>query len=95
MEAVKVYERALRRGENFQAVILDATIRGGMGGLATMERLRSVDPNVNAIICSGYSDEAALSQFLAYGFRSALPKPFTRRELADALQRAFETNKLV
>jgi two-component system, cell cycle sensor histidine kinase and response regulator CckA len=95
MEAVKVYERALRRGENFQAVILDATIRGGMGGLATMERLRSVDPNVNAIICSGYSDEAALSQFLAYGFRSALPKPFTRRELADALQRAFEANKLM
>jgi PAS domain S-box-containing protein len=94
LEAVKVYERALRRGENFQAVILDATIRGGMGGLATMERLRSVDPNVNAIICSGYSDEAALSQFLAYGFRSALPKPFTRRELADALQRAFEAGKV-
>jgi PAS domain S-box-containing protein len=93
LEAVKVYERALRRGENFQAVILDATIRGGMGGLATIERLRSVDPNVNAIICSGYSDEAALSQFLAYGFRSALPKPFTRRELADALQRAFEASK--
>lgn len=93
-EAVKVYERALRRGESFQAVILDATIRGGMGGLATIERLRSVDPNVNAIICSGYSDEAALSQFLAYGFRSALPKPFTRRELADALQRAFEAGKL-
>lgn len=93
LEAVKVYERALRRGENFQAVILDATIRGGMGGLATMERLRSVDPNVNAIICSGYSDEAALSQFLTYGFRSALPKPFTRRELADALQRAFEASK--
>jgi len=94
MEAVKVYERALRRGENFQAVILDATIRGGMGGLATIERLRSVDLNVNAIICSGYSDEAALSQFLAYGFRSALPKPFTRRELADALQRAFESSKV-
>ena len=94
LEAVKVYERALRKGETFQAVILDATIRGGMGGLATIERLRSVDPNVNAIICSGYSDEAALSQFLAYGFRSALPKPFTRRELADALQRAFEADKL-
>src|SRR5204862_85072 len=91
VEAVNTYERALRRGENFQAVILDATIRGGMGGLATIERLRSLDPQVTAIICSGYSDQAALSEFLAYGFRSALPKPFTRRELADALQRAFET----
>ena len=90
LEAVRIYERALRKGEHFQAVILDATVRGGMGGLATIERLRSMDPQVNAIICSGYSDEAALSEFLAYGFRGALPKPFTRSELADALQRAFE-----
>jgi PAS domain S-box-containing protein len=93
LEAVKTYERALRRGEHFQAVILDATIRGGMGGVATIERLRSLDPEVTAIICSGYSDQAALSQFFNYGFRGALPKPFTRRELAEALQRAFETNQ--
>lgn len=91
LEAVRIYERALRKGEHFQAVILDATVRGGMGGVATIERLRSMDPKVNAIICSGYSDEAALSEFLAYGFRGALPKPFTRSELADALQLAFET----
>jgi PAS domain S-box-containing protein len=95
LEAVKTYERALRRGEHFQAVILDATIRGGMGGLATIERLRTLDPQVTAIICSGYSDQAALSQFFNYGFRGALPKPFTRRELAEALQRAFETNQPV
>lgn len=88
-EAVRLYERALRRGEQFQAVILDATIRGGMGGVATIERLRSMDPKVNAIICSGYSDEAALSEFLEYGFSGALPKPFTRSELADALQRTL------
>ena len=93
LEAVKTYERALRQGENFQAVILDATIRGGMGGVATIERLRKVDPNVTAIICSGYSDEAALSEFLSYGFRAALPKPFTRHDLADVLQRAFEPIK--
>src|SRR5436190_4259370 len=91
LEAVRLYERALRRGEHYQVVILDATVRGGMGGVAAIERLRSLDPEVNAIICSGYSDEAALSEFLAYGFRGALPKPFTRTELAEALQRTFET----
>lgn len=93
-EAVKIYEHALDQGENFQAVILDATIRGGMGGLATIECLRKVDPNVTAIICSGYSDEAALSEFLSYGFRAALPKPFTRYELANVLQQAFEAGKV-
>jgi CheY-like chemotaxis protein len=92
-EALKTYEDAMRTGENFQAVILDATIRGGMGGVATIERLRDIDPNVTAIICSGYSDEAALAEFLTYGFRAALPKPFTRHELANVLQRAFETDR--
>lgn len=92
LEAVRLYERALRRGEQFQVVILDATVRGGMGGVAAIERMRQMDPKVNAIICSGYSDEAALSEFLAYGFRGALPKPFTRSELADALQRTFEAS---
>src|SRR5438309_7650681 len=88
--ALKTYEDAMRTGEQFQAVILDATIRGGMGGVATIERLRDLDPNVTAIICSGYSDEAALAEFLTYGFRAALPKPFTRHELAHVLERAFE-----
>ena len=90
LEAVKTYERALRQGEQFEVVILDATVRGGMGGLATIERLRGIDPEVNAIICSGYSDEPALAEFLSYGFSGALPKPFTRRELAEALQRTSE-----
>jgi PAS domain S-box-containing protein len=93
VEALRTYEQAMHSGENFQAVILDATIRGGMGGVATIERLRDLDPHVNAIICSGYSDEAALSEFLTYGFRAALPKPFTRHELANVLQRAFEADR--
>jgi PAS domain S-box-containing protein len=89
-KAIETYERAMRHGENFQAVILDATIRGGMGGLATIERLRHMDPNVIAIICSGYSNEAALAEFLSYGFRGALPKPFTRHELAHVLESALK-----
>jgi two-component system, cell cycle sensor histidine kinase and response regulator CckA len=92
--AIRSYEQAMRRGENFQAVILDATIRGGMGGLATIQQLLDLDPKVTAIICSGYSDQAALSEFLTFGFRGALPKPFTRNELANVLERVLEANAL-
>lgn len=92
-EAIRTYESAMQSGQSYQAVILDATVRGGVGGVATIERLRRLDPKVNAIICSGYSDEAALSEFLAYGFRGALPKPFTRDELADALQALLGPNE--
>ncbi len=93
-EAVRIYERAARKGEHFRAVILDATVRGGLGGVETIARLRRIDPEVNAIICSGYADEAALSEFLSYGFRGALPKPFTRRELADALQKSIAASSV-
>lgn len=94
VEALRTFEQAMRRGERFHAVILDATVRGGLGGVATIEHLRSLDPDVTAIICSGYSDEAALAEFLAYGFQAALPKPFTRHELANVLQRALETKEI-
>jgi PAS domain S-box-containing protein len=91
--AISTYERELRSGQRFQAVILDATVRGGLGGVATIERLRMIDPNVVAVICSGYSDETALNEFLSYGFKAALPKPFTRAELGDVLQRAIAAGK--
>jgi CheY-like chemotaxis protein len=94
VEAIRTYERALRTSERFQAVILDATVRGGLGGVATIERLRQIDPEVTAIICSGYSDESALTEFLSYGFRAALPKPFTRSELGDVLQRVISARRL-
>ena len=93
--ALKTYEHAMHSGESFRAVILDATIRGGMGGVATIEHLRNLDPNVTAIIFSGYSDESALAVYLSYGFRAALPKPFTRHELANVLQRAFEISCVI
>lgn len=89
LEAIRAYEKAARAGETFEAVILDATVRGGIGGVETIARLRSMDPEVNAIICSGYSDAAAISQFLSFGFRGALSKPFTRRELADVLEKSL------
>ena len=80
--------------KKFQAVILDATVRGGLGGVATLERLRNVDPEVVAVISSGYCDEAALNEFLTFGFKAALPKPFTRAELGDVLQRAIAARKI-
>ena len=58
---------------------------------AHLAQIERVNPQVNAIICSGYSDEAALSEFLVYGFRGALPKPFTRGDLDQALRRSFTT----
>lgn len=94
VDALKEYEDGLRSGKRYQAVILDATVRGGLGGVATVKRLRMMDPAVNAIICSGYSDEAALTEFRTHGFRGVLPKPFSLSELAEALRKVSAEDSL-
>lgn len=84
-EAVDLYERALREGRPFDLVILDLFVSKGMGGKETMERLFAIDPKVKAIVSSGYPDDDALVRHEDFGFRGALPKPYTLEDLGKAV----------
>jgi DNA-binding NarL/FixJ family response regulator len=70
-------------------VILDLTVPGGMGGLQTLEQLRNLNPKVKAIVCSGYSNDAVLSNYRAYGFVGMVSKPYETTDLAMALERVL------
>lgn len=87
-EAVALYTGAKVNRRPFDMVILDLTVKGGMGGKRTMERLREIDPSVRAIILSGYSDDQIIQDYDNYGFVGALTKPFT----AETLQAFLEKN---
>ncbi len=86
-ETVEVYTEALRRGERFHLLICDLTIENGVGGVETMRRLLQIDPNVLAIVSSGYSDAPAMSSPAAFGFRGVLPKPYAPTEVRAAVHR--------
>ena len=85
-EAIERYRKALAAGRPFDIVILDLTIRGGMGGAEAIQRLRELDPGVKAVVSSGYSDDAVTSNYREYGFRSYLSKPYTAAGLNDMLK---------
>ena len=55
-EAVLLFSRALNENMPFDAVILDLTIKGGVGGEETIKRLSQILPDVRAIVCSGYDN---------------------------------------
>ncbi len=84
-EAVAKYVAARESGAPFTAVILDLTIRGGMGGEETIRRLRQFDPAVKAIVSSGYSDDSVIANYAEHGFRAFLRKPYHLDELRDIL----------
>jgi len=83
--AIAKYRAARESGAPFDIVILDLTIPGGLGGIETIKRLLAIDPGVKAIVSSGYSDDAAMSDYHTYGFKACLTKPYTLANLSDAL----------
>ncbi len=86
-EAVALYEKALAAGAPFDAVILDLTVFGGMGGKEAMRRLLKMDPDVRAIISSAYIYDRVLCDFEQYGFCGSLEKPYSVHRFAALLQR--------
>jgi PAS domain S-box-containing protein len=85
-EALSLYARALESKEPFDAVILDLTIKGGMGGKEVFDRIRSLDPAIKAIISSGYTDDPAFSRYREYGFKGVITKPYKIEELKELLR---------
>jgi DNA-binding NarL/FixJ family response regulator len=65
---------------------MDLTIRGGMGGREAITILRSLDPEVKAIVSSGYSSDPVMAQFRSYGFAGVVSKPYNTEELSDVLR---------
>ena len=84
-EAILEYERALQDGCPFDAVIMDLTIPGGMGGKETVQRLLELDPNVRAIVASGYSNDPIMARAGDFGFCAEIAKPFGAAELTRTL----------
>ncbi len=85
-EAIQLYKRYLNIGRPYDAVIMDLTIIGGMGGEQTFKLLREMDPNVRAIIASGYDNDEMARQFMDMGFLGYLTKPYRAADLAKVIK---------
>jgi PAS domain S-box-containing protein len=89
-EAIEMYKTAEESGKPYEAVILDLTIPGGMGGKDTMKKLLEIKSGAKAIVSSGYSDDSLLANFQEYGFRGILPKPFDPQAVSKVLNEVIQ-----
>ena len=83
--AIEKFIQAKAVGRPFDVVILDLTIRGGMGGEEALRKLLEMDPGVKAVVSSGYSDDEVVATHKQHGFRAFLKKPYDMQELSRVL----------
>ncbi|MFH1570027.1 MAG: response regulator [Gemmatimonadota bacterium] len=84
-QAVARYRAALASERPFDAVIMDLTVPGGMGGKEAVRRLLEMDPQARVIVSSGYSEDPVMADFAKYGFSGVVAKPYQIRELSQVL----------
>jgi CheY-like chemotaxis protein len=88
-EALDLYHAAKESAKPFSAVIMDLTVPGGMGGKETIRRLQELDPEVKAIVSSGYSNDPVMAEYEKHGFGGVVVKPFGIKEVSEALKRVI------
>ncbi len=86
-ETLEIYKKALKSGTPFDAVIMDLTIPGSMGGKDCMAELLLVDPEAKAVVSSGYSNDPVMADFSKYGFSGIITKPYRIEDLSSVLNR--------
>lgn len=87
-EAIEKY-RSARDRDPFRAVILDLTVRSGMGGRECVGEILTLDPGARVLVSSGYSDDPIMSEYRRYGFSGVITKPYDIAELGHALHLLF------
>lgn len=86
-EALQRFQEAKENNRPFDAIIMDLTIPGGMGGREAAELIRALDSNAVLIVSSGYSNDPVIANYQRYGFSGSVVKPFSFQSLAGEVQR--------
>lgn len=85
-EAIQRYQEARARRLPFDLVILDLTVRAGMGAKETIKALQKTDASVRAVVASGYADDPVVAAYAEHGFVGAVTKPYQLEKLGEVLR---------
>ncbi len=67
----------------------------GINGLEVLERTNEIDPNIIAVVITGYATVESAVEAMKKGAYDFLPKPFTPDELRIIIKRGLERRKLI
>ena len=90
-EALVRYQEAMKETVPFDCTILDLTVKGGMGGADTLNRLLELDPGARVLASSGYANDPILAEYARHGFTGVLRKPYSIEALQEAIAEILDS----
>ncbi|HEX2957733.1 MAG TPA: response regulator, partial [Chitinispirillaceae bacterium] len=84
--ALKTYKKEINCNP-FSAIIVDLTIRAGMGGKELVKEIRKTDTKIPVFVSSGYAEDPVMADPGKYGFTDSLSKPFRKSDLMVLLNK--------
>ena len=88
-EALKIYQTL---GKKIGLVMLDFFLPV-MDGDAVFDELRSINPDINIVLSSGFAEQQKVSAMLAQGLRGFIPKPYTREKLLSQVRSTLDSSR--
>ncbi|MGC8659481.1 MAG: PAS domain S-box protein, partial [Desulfomonilaceae bacterium] len=85
-EALAIFER---KKDSIALVVLDL-IMPEMGGKECLEELLKIDPDVNTLICSGYSVNETAKSVVQIGAKGFIRKPYNSNEILTQIREILD-----
>jgi two-component system, cell cycle sensor histidine kinase and response regulator CckA len=85
-EALLLYQQ---HNESINLVVMDLSMPG-MGGRLCLKELLALNPQLKAIIVTGYLPDEQLEEIIGAGARGYMPKPFRRGELLRLVREVLD-----
>lgn len=91
-EAIALYQQSLNNNEAIDAVVLDLSLPGGMGGAIIGDSILKLDSQARIIVASGDTEATEMTHYQEHGFSGALEKNFKRETIRQVLEQVLSSH---
>jgi CheY-like chemotaxis protein len=92
-QAIKACEEAVASGSKYELIISDLSLPGNITGEEAVRRIKKLDPEIKAIVSSGYDSDPVMSRFRDHGFCAAISKPYDISKLGRVVTNALKAEE--
>lgn len=95
-QALIMFRNARITGNNYDLLVVDLVLgENNCAGVTVTQQIKKEQPEIVAILCSGFSSSPVVLNFQEYGFDFCLKKPFSWDRLKGILSEQFQTDSPV